>query len=412
MRIDVCPLSEIILTNIQLNDKAGQKLMSALTTGLGKGDCGYEKITALNLSQNELGKGFITALKQMLWGERAPCMLQTLDVSNNPTLDGYDLGLALKRNESLTSLNISDIPSANTDDVYSFIGAFLLQDDCRCRIGFLSCDAFQTVAGQTELVLDKANFEKKVDEGAVDEEGNPTLPGTMSTNAVIMLLAGVVKFNTSLKNLTLANTGLETKAAGYFATALQENKVLEHLDLSGNPIEGEGIIDIAEAARTHPTLARVKLDGEALDLKLLRGGKSAETVIEFGDKMLGELSGHTIGIVAKNNRTMQQLILKSNPLGAHGLNAVVSGLGEAPLKALDLTRTGIGSEQPEVIENLSVSICRHVGALMDLRVDENEMDCPASALAPLCKLRSLRTLSLEKNRLSEVPALWHHALAA
>ena len=116
---DVCPLSEIILTNIQLNDKAGQKLMSALTTGLGKGDCGYEKITALNLSQNELGKGFITALKQMLWGERAACMLQTLDVSNNPTLDGYDLGLALKRNESLTSLNISDIPSANTDDVYS-----------------------------------------------------------------------------------------------------------------------------------------------------------------------------------------------------------------------------------------------------------------------------------------------------
>ena len=126
----------------------------------------------------------------------------------------------------------------------------------------------------------------------MDEEGNPILPGTMSTNAVIMLLAGVVKFNSSLKNLTLANTGLETKAAGYFATALQENKVLEHLDLSGNPIEGAGIIDIAEAARTHPRLRASSFDGEALDLKLLRGGKSAETVIEFGDKMLGELSGH------------------------------------------------------------------------------------------------------------------------
>ena len=87
----------------------------------------------------------------MLWGERAPCMLQTSTSRTTSTLDGYDTALAVKRNESLTSLDIRNIPSANTDDIYSFIGAFLLQDECRCRIGFLSCDAFQLVAGQTEL---------------------------------------------------------------------------------------------------------------------------------------------------------------------------------------------------------------------------------------------------------------------
>ena len=38
-------------------------------------------------------------------------------------------------------------------------------------------------------------------------------------------------------------------------------------------------------------------------------------------------------------------------------------------------------------------------------MDDNELSCKASALAPLCKLRSLRTLSLEKNRLTAVPPL-------
>ena len=39
------------------------------------------------------------------------------------------------------------------------------------------------------------------------------------------------------------------------------------------------------------------------------------------------------------------------------------------------------------------------------RMDENDIECPASALAPLCKLRYLRTLTLEKNKLTEIPAL-------
>ena len=57
------------------------------------------------------------------------------------------------------------------------------------------------------------------------------------------------------------------------------------------------------------------------------------------------------------------------------------------------------------VSQLAASICQRLGALYDLKMDDNEIACPASALAPLCKLRNLRTLSLEKNRLSEVPSL-------
>ena len=145
----VCPISEIVLNKVELNDKAGGKLISALASGLGEGDHGYDKITSLSLAHNDLSKQFTTALKQLMWSERAPCVLQSLDVSYNLSLDGLDLGLAFKRNESLTSLDISGVPGANNDDVYSYFAAHLLQPNCMCRLGFLMCDAFQVAPGQT-----------------------------------------------------------------------------------------------------------------------------------------------------------------------------------------------------------------------------------------------------------------------
>ena len=72
---------------------------------------------------------------------------------------GHDIALAIRRNESLTSLDIRNIPGANTDSVFNSIGSFLLQEECQCRLGFLSCDAFQVTPSQTELVYSKEKEE-------------------------------------------------------------------------------------------------------------------------------------------------------------------------------------------------------------------------------------------------------------
>ena len=389
-----CTLNEINLTNIQLNDKAGAKLLSALSVGLGKGVGGYEKITSLNLASNDLGKQSAAALKQLLWGERAPCVLQSLNLSNNVGLDGFDTALAVKRNESLTAIDFTRIPSANTEEIYSFLGNFLLQDECMCRLGFLSCDAFSVTAGQEALVL-------KPPPPIEDENGNVSDEKVVITG-LMSLLAGVLKFNSSLKRLELANTGLNNEATAFFATALLENKTLEHFDVSKNPIGPEGITEIAEAARLHPALTQIRVDGSALPVLQLRGVKGAEGSLDVTDWGLGPLSGHAIGTIAKQNRTLLSLNLKSNALGAKGVAAVVDGLGDAPLKALDLTRNGVGGDASE-LTSLCVSICRNLGSLADMRMDENELDCSAEALAPLCKLRNLRVLSWERNRLFEVP---------
>ena len=380
-------------------------MLSALSVGLGKGDCGYENLRSLWVGKNELGKQFTTALKHLLWSERAPCMLQELDVSCNELLDGYEMAIALKRNDSLTSIDFRGIPNANSADIYSFIGTFLLQEECQCRLGFLSCDAFQVVPGQTALVLDEVPESEAAKEAKEPPPGSAQAKLPPKVNPTILLLAGVVKFNSSLSRLTLVNTGLNRPAASSFATALLENKALEHLDLSQNPIGAEGVAEIAHAVRTHPSLTSIKIDGTPLPIVQLLGSKPSDTGLDLTDWSLGPLSGNAIGILLLSNRVLLNLNLKFNALGANGVTATVEGCGDAPLKAIDLTRTGLGGETEPVLESLSVSICRHLGLLVELRMDENELACNASALAPLCKLRNLRTLSLEKNRLFEVPAL-------
>ena len=143
----------------------------------------------------------------------------------------------------------------------------------------------------------------------------------------------------------------------------------------------------------------------------VRGGKGEKEIIDFTGSNVGPLSGVLVGALATANQTVTYMNLKNNMLGAVGAAAVVAGLGTAPLKTLDLTRNGIGAQlgaedaNGAKIEALSLAICQQLRALADLRLDENDIDCPAKALEPICKLRNLRTLSLEKNRLVEIPSL-------
>ena len=85
---------------------------------------------------------------------------------------------------------------------------------------------------------------------AEDENGN-VLEGQAAITGLMSLLAGVLKFNSTLKQVTLANTGLDDASGAYFATSLLENKTLLGLDVSSNPIGTEGIALLANAARAH-----------------------------------------------------------------------------------------------------------------------------------------------------------------
>ena len=387
-----CPVSELDLSNIQLNDKAGVKLMGSWASGLAKKTAGYDKIRHLSLASNDLGRSTGSALKEVLWAEG--CTLQHLDLSSNMSLEGSDIAQAIKRNYSLTSLDIRQIPTANTDALFDFFAEFLLQDDCRCPLGFLSCDEFQVEVGTASLTLG----------------GKATSSGkAVSQKACLKLLAGVLKFNTSLRSLCLAETGFDGAAAGFFSAALRANKDLEHLDLSRNPlVDAEqydiaAISKIAKAVETHPALLTINVDGRPLPVTELRGGDGAAEMLEFIDWQLGPTAGVLMGTLVSSNRLLTNLNLRSNKLGTVGAEAMTNGLQHSPLKALNLSTSGLGDGLS--LKGFSTSVSRRLGWLMELRMDDNGLTAGADELAPLCMLRNIRTLSLEKNQLSAVPSL-------
>ena len=275
-----------------------------------------------------------------------------------------------------------------------------------------------------------------------------------------MLLAGVLKFNTSLKSLEVRAMDLDDDAATNFYLALKENTSLEHFDISDNLVGPLGVSKIAEAVRSHPALATFKVDGSALPVPQVRGARKTDTKIDVGDWGLGPLSGYAIGAIAMESQTLTEIDLRANGLGADGAAAVINGLGEAPIKTLDVTRNALGApvdpaafrlvaagrtgssttgtgattaaataasatataatdapadgdeegaptEQVDVppIQMLSVAICQNLRSLQELRLDENDLDCDAEELSALCKLRSLRTFTADKNRLTALPSL-------
>ena len=258
--------------------------------------------------------------------------------------------------------------------------------------------------GQTTLTYQRSVANKTQDVYRPPPSKDPNA----NVDPTIHLLAGVVKFNTCLTSLTLAN-GLNNKGGACLAVALHENKTLEHLDISGeHSIDPTGIEEVAKAVRTHKRLEAFKVDGTQLPVIQLRGAHDNDADrLHLASLELRRLSGHAMGIILRSNAQLNHLLLNNNSIGAEGIKAVVCGLGEAPLKILDIARTGpLGADTEDAqLKELSASICQHAGLLSELRMDENELSCDESALAPLCKLRNLRTLSLEKNRLVRQPPL-------
>ena len=72
---------------------------------------------------------------------------------------------------------------------------------------------------------------------------------------------------------------------------------------------------------------------------------------------------------------------------------------------LNLTSSGLGQADNPSMKQLSAAISRQLGSVQDLRLADNELRASADALAPICMLRNLKTLSLERNVLTELPSL-------
>ena len=407
----VAPLCELNLSNVGLDDKGGQKLLSSLQKGLQIRGSGYDKIVSLSLAQNNLGSATGSMLKEVLSGDsEAAAPLKFLDISFNKALEGLDVAKALQRNASLTAIDIRGIPGANTDEVYSMIGGILLLDSSPCCLGQLSCDVFRIAEHQTQLTLTAEAEVSTATEREKRVQLDVSRPKVALSRASFRLLAGVLKFNASLRELRAADSGMDNEAAAFLAAALRINKHLEQLDLRGNPIDVKGVAQLADSIIAHPTMLSVNVDGKALPIGQFRGDVgSGEEALDVSSWRLGPLAGHFIGSLSKENTALTTLALTSNAIGVEGTVAMINGLSNAPLKSIDISRSELGSSND--FKQVSLSICRSLGSLVELVMDENDLGAnnvgnattASDMLAPLCKVRSLKTWSMVKSGLRWLP---------
>ena len=244
-----------------------------------------------------------------------------------------------------------------------------------------------------------------------------------------------------MRKLRLAMRAAERAAdVRALGTALRYNSSLTELELASAPLETfepEDMRTLAEGIRAHGAFAAVTLDGKTIPIHLTRGPQAAVS-IDLSSHDLGEISGLTLSAILRANTTLKSLRLAKNRLQATGAQPIVEALEHAPLKLLDLSQNGLGLREPgaavglaptmvlgaagsvlsasAAAESTAESVAPPMGSVQSLFVavskmthletlnlDEDELSSSYD-LEVICRLRSLEHLSLQRNKLQELPS--------
>jgi hypothetical protein len=161
----------------------------------------------------QVGRGAMQELDGLL--NATDCTLQSLDLSFTQ-VDGWSLVQSLKRNRSLTSLNLTQVPKI--DLMYKELAALFEPADATgspspTQLGYLRCDAFDLHEGERVLSLRET----------------PIAP------AALKLLAALLTRNSTCTELDLTASDVEKEGATALAKTLGHNSTLTALRLSYNP---------------------------------------------------------------------------------------------------------------------------------------------------------------------------------
>ena len=188
-------------------------------------------------------------------------------------------------------------------------------------------------------------------------------------------LAGVLKTNTTLLQISVADNDFGVEGLKVICGALKENSTLIALDLSRNGATGpEYVVAISKMITENKTLEVLKLECS---------GINAETLQILAKALEG-------------NQTLTELGLGFNFMGPEGVCTILKVAGKKPaLKVLDLTGNKIGPEGGKLIAGIlkTNSTLRQ----LDLACNELEPDGADAVLEAVQGNSTLRSLSLSYN---------------
>ena len=235
----------------------------------------------------------------------------------------------------------------------------------------------------------------------------------------LKLLAGVLRFNSSLEVLKLGNIvpPLDATSARAFQSALETNQTLQELDFSGNTIHTsqDGMAAVASMVQQSSSLSSITLEAVALPVKKLNGIDSADA-LDLSSQKLGRLSAVVMGALMVNNSAMRELNLRDNRFGPDGGKAVLASLPKS-LRTLNLgdntdmwglgesngrsdlsaeTETEMLQEQRAILAGLG-----RLPQLEKLQLDGNGLSS-AKELANVCQCVELTALHIQNNAFNDL----------
>ena len=281
-------------------------------------------LNRLGLRNNLLGDEGIDDIFNAA-SENALCGLSSVDIANNgltPTAASC-IADKLPLMRALTDLNLSG--NAIGDTGMTIVGDTLLHNSGRCRLKFLTCDAFALGVGVTALDLTNSGM---------------NLPSSL-------MLAGCLKFNTTLKMLTLAdNPAVCDEGTTVLASALKMNSstVLASLDLKGCNVSSAGVEELGSLL--------VDMQGRG-SLKHLNLAHNLPCNVNQHGRGQYDAKGikALMKTVASPNSTLTSLDLSSNHLSGDwphkhsaAAHAIADALRTSPLQHLWLAHNDLGDE--------------------------------------------------------------------
>jgi len=253
----------------------------------------------------------------------------------------------------------------------------------------------------------------------------PSQPSPLAFGA-LMLLAGVVRHNSTLKTLRLVGAGVDSELARALAAAIRTNTVLDSLDLSQNSLlkarggSGEydhsGLEELTRAIAASASLTSVTLNSTSLPVRQCNGSEATST-LDLSGLHLGFFSCMLLARLLPAHGSLAELCLQGNEeMGPSGCCMVVESLqGHRAMRGLTLSLLALESDAPAdgwMMTNDSASHATRLAALFQaigqmrslerLALDHNGLR-GGESLASICLMGALQRLALNNNRLAALP---------
>ena len=398
---EICRVTVLDLNGNNMTGEAAENLASVI-----KSNCNLER---LHLANNELRISLILILQALKENSK----LQLLDLNDNNMTEqaAEDLASVIKNNSDLEQIGL-----ANNDlKTSSVLILRALKENSKLKALDLNGNNMTGEAAEDLASVIKNNYHleqlhlanndlrtssililQAIKENSKLKALN--LNGNKMTGEVTEDLASVIKNNSDLEQIGLANNDLKTSSV-LILRALKENSKLKALDLNGNNMTGEAAEDLASVIKNNYHLEQLHLanndlrTSSILILQAIKENSKLKALNLNGNKMTGEVT-EDLASVIKNNSNLEQLYLANNDLKTSSILILQALKENSKLKALNLNGNNMTGQ---VAEDLA-SVIKNNSNLEQLYLANNNLKTSSILILQALKNNSrLQILDFDNN---------------